>query len=119
MEIKGKIHEIQSPVTGESSNGQWSKQTIILETEGDYPKKIAITSWKNKPDFNKLSVGQVVNFHINIESREYNGNWYTDVKCWKYDVVGTSTVENNMPEPPPAHLSQPEPTGEELPDLPF
>ena len=98
MQIKAKIHEIQSPVTGESSNGQWSKQTIILQTEGDYPKKIAITSWNNKPDLSKLTVGQVVNFHINIESREYNGNWYTDVKCWKYDAE-TSGLDKIPIEP--------------------
>ena len=119
MQIKGTIKTIQPAITGESARGQWSKQTVILQTEGNYPKDVAITSWNNKPDFSKLAEGQTVNFHINIESREYNGNWFTDVKAWKYDVVETPTVENNMPEPPPAHLSQPEPTREESPDLPF
>jgi len=28
---------------------------------------------------------------FDIESREYNNKWYTDIKAWKIEVAGTST----------------------------
>jgi len=32
-------------------------------------------------------VGQRINAHINIESREYNRKWYTNVSPWRVDVL--------------------------------
>lgn len=28
-----------------------------------------------------VQIGSNLTVHINIESREYNGKWYTDVQC--------------------------------------
>lgn len=34
----------------------------------------------------RFTEGQVVTAHINIESRDFNGKWYTDVKPWKFEA---------------------------------
>jgi hypothetical protein len=87
MEIKGKLIKIMPTQQGTSQAGKvWSKADFVIETEGQYPKKIAITAMGDL--IAKLpSVGSNVTAHINIESREYNEKWYTNVNLWKIDVL--------------------------------
>ncbi|HBY69897.1 MAG TPA: hypothetical protein DEG69_20420 [Flavobacteriaceae bacterium] len=70
-------------MSGEGANGSWRKQDYILETQGDYPKKICFTVWGEKIDEFAIKKDEEVNVSINLESREYNSKWYTDVKAWK------------------------------------
>lgn len=102
MEVKGKIIEILEPKSGQSARGSWKKQDFILETDDSFPKKVCISNWNDKVDLAAIKPGSEVNAHINIESREYNGNWYTDVKVWKMDLVSAQAPQGgNLPEPPP------------------
>ena len=97
MNIKGKITHVLETVTGTSAKGDWTKQGFVLiETEGDYPKSIAFDAF-NK-GFN-LKVGDLVDVSINIESREYNGKWYTNIGAWKVDILGSEPSAE--PEPIP------------------
>jgi len=90
MEITGKIIQILEAQTGSSARGEWKKQDFILETQEQYPKKVCIENWNDKVDFNVFSVGANITASINIESREYNGRWYTGVKAWKVASAGAS-----------------------------
>lgn len=90
MEISGKIIEILPEQTGTSARGEWSRQDFIIETNDQYPKKVCISNWGKKADLNAAPVGTDVTCHINIESREFNSRWYTDVKVWKMDITGQS-----------------------------
>lgn len=83
MEISGKIIEILPEETGEGRNGPWKKQNFVIETQEQYPKKVCITVWGDKINLNNLNENEVVTVSVNIESREYNGRWYTDVKAWR------------------------------------
>ena len=95
VEIKGKIIEILPEKSGQSANGEWRKQEYILETDSNYPKKICFMAWgDNIGEFN-LQQGENVAVSIDLESREYNGRWYTDVKAWKVSKDGMS--DNNEP----------------------
>lgn len=70
--------------SGQGKSGSaWKKQEFILETPGQYPKKVCISLWGEKVDENRLTIGEKITASINIESREYNGRWYTDVRAWK------------------------------------
>ena len=93
MEIKGKIIELLSEKSGQSANGEWRKQEYILETDGQYPKKICFMAWGDKIDQFNIQKGETVAVEVDLESREYNGRWYTDVKAWKVsrDGVGTDS----------------------------
>ena len=99
MELTGKIIELLPEQSGESSRGPWRKQQYILETEGQYPKKVCFMAWGDKIDEFKLQVGETVTASINLESREYNGRWYTDVKAWKVEKGGASESQENIPAP--------------------
>ena len=92
MEITGKIVQVQDEQSGNGRNGVWKKRDYILETGGQYPKKVCLTVWGDKIDQFNLQPGDQVNAGIEIESREYNGRWYTDVKVWKVSKDGNGAV---------------------------
>ena len=88
MEISGKIIELLPEKSGQSAKGTWRKQEYILETEGQYPKKICFMVWSDKIDEFAIKEGEILVISVDIESREYNGRWYTDVKAWKVTRAG-------------------------------
>lgn len=91
MEIKGKVIAVPQLVTGTGSRGEWQKQSVIIEFGEQYPKKLEISAMKDTAiALGQLKVGQEVNFHINIESRESNGRWFTSVSTWRWDAVGNA-----------------------------
>ena len=83
MELTGKIIQILPEKTGETARGQWRKQEYVLETDGQYPKKVCFMVWGEKIDEFAIKDGEELVVSIDLESREYNGRWYTDVKAWK------------------------------------
>jgi len=85
MEIQGVLKQILKTESGTSKSGKdWQKQTIIIETADAYPKQIAVeVSEKALSRLQDYSIGQTITCSINIESREYNGRWFTSVKAWK------------------------------------
>jgi hypothetical protein len=86
MDLSGKITSLLPEVSGSSKSGNaWRKQEYILETGGQYPKKVCVSIWGDKIDQFGLKVGEQVNLGIEVESREYNGRWYTEVKAYKVD----------------------------------
>ena len=95
MEISGKIIELLEVKSGQSANGEWRKQEYILETETQYPKKVCFMAWGDKIDQFNLQQGEAVEVSIDLESREYNGRWYTDVKAWKVSRNG-SDADNSQ-----------------------
>ena len=102
MEIQGKLTQILPVQTGQGKNGVWKKQDIILETPGQYPKKVCVSMWGDKINESLLQVGNELTAHIDIESREYNGRWYTEVKAWKIEgktSTNESSSANNVPPP--------------------
>lgn len=97
LKISGNVTQVLEEQSGESKNGPWRKRDFILETGGEYPKKICITQWGDNIDQNSVSKGDSVTAHIDIQSREYKGKWYTDVKAWKIEKEGGSSSA-----PPPS-----------------
>jgi hypothetical protein len=85
MELQGTLKQILPLESGESKSGKtWQKQTIIVETQETYPKLIAIeVSEKAISRLQDYRIGHTITCSINIESREYNGRWFTSIKCWK------------------------------------
>ena len=95
MDISGKIIELLPEKSGESAKGPWRKQEYVQETDGPYPKKICFMVWSEKIDAFAIQEGENLIASIDLESREYNGRWYTDVKAWK--VTRDSASADNIP----------------------
>jgi hypothetical protein len=76
MTLTGKIIDIQHSD---------KVSTVIVETDGQYPKKVALKMFGKVKDTFSLGIGDDIKAEIDVESREYNGKWYTDAKMWKYE----------------------------------
>lgn len=92
MQLTAKLVQLLPLQTGAGKNGPWKKQDIIVETEGQYPKKVCISIWGDKINDSLLKTGAMLTISFDVESREYNGRWYTDVKAWKVETAGASTT---------------------------
>jgi len=90
MQLTAKLVQLLPLQTGTGKNGQWKKQDIIVETEATYPKKVCISVWGDKIETASLQTGSLLKIDFDVESREFNGRWYTDVKAWKIEVAGTA-----------------------------
>jgi hypothetical protein len=88
LKITGAVVELLEEQSGTGKNGPWRKQDFILETEGQYANKVCITQWGDNIEKFALKVQDKVTVHIDIQSREYNGRWYTDVKAWRIERDG-------------------------------
>ena len=82
MELKGKVIDILPEEKGQGRNGEWRKQSYIFETQEQYPKKVCAEVWGDKIDGFNIKKGEELTAKINIDSREFNGKWYTNVKIW-------------------------------------
>lgn len=89
MQLTAKLTQLLPLQTGAGKNGLWKKQDIILETEGQFPKRICVSIWGDKIDNSQLQIGNNLKIDFDLESREYNGRWYTDVKAWKIEMAGS------------------------------
>lgn len=87
MTIIAKLIQLLPLQTGAGKNGQWKKQDIIVETEGQFPKNVCVSIWGEKIDNNQLQIGNHLRIDFDLESREYNERWYTDVKALKIEVL--------------------------------
>jgi hypothetical protein len=120
MQIKAKIIELLEPQTGSGKNGTWKKQYVILETFGEFPKKVCVTIWGDKITAAILKIGNEVEAFLDLESREFNGKWYTDVKVWKMEVLfenkNQTTTSTDLPSATPDDFLSPNSTfDDELP----
>ncbi len=104
MEISGTIIQVIPEKTGTSARGPWRKQEFVLETQAEYPKKVCFMVWGEKIDEFAIQQGQQVRVEVDLESREYNGRWYTDVKAWR-----VSPLQQTNDGPPPPGTEEPPP----------
>ncbi len=127
MEIKGKIITVlpeQSGVSKASGNA-WKKREYVLETQETYPRKVMFDFFGERADQYPLNVGDEITLSFDIESREYNGRWYTNIRGWKAEKTAggpqVATGANFPSDFPPAAsnpFDAPESTNNPE-DLPF
>jgi len=122
MEIKGKLSKVLPVVTGQGRNGEWKKQEFVIDLEGTFSRKACFSVWGDKVNVESLMEGSMLNVFFDVESREYNGKWFTNLTAWKVETDGESQqTPQAPPHMPPLESYKPEDMGE-LPvkdDLPF
>ena len=119
MELAGKVIKLLPEVSGQGKNGTWRKREFVLETDGQYPKKVCIAQWGDRIDQNAVQEGQKVVASIDVESREYNNRWYTEVKAWKVSPAADGGSEGGFDIPPPAESDFDTHSQDPTDDLPF
>lgn len=83
MEVEGKIIMDLPLEEGISRAGNaWKKKSWVLETFGMYPKKVKFDVFGDRADSLKFELMQDYVVSVDLESREFNGRWYTDVRAF-------------------------------------
>ncbi|MDR2563785.1 MAG: DUF3127 domain-containing protein [Prevotellaceae bacterium] len=127
MEIIGRFSKLLPLESGTSARGEWKKQGFIIETEEQYPRKVHINLWGEKvQEIAGIQQGELLTVSVNVESREFNERWYTDVRAWRIQrgavtptqQAGTGTG-TGAPMPPPPQEEDYAASNESFDDLPF
>ncbi len=83
MEMSGTVIAILPKQTGTNKAGNtWEKQDFVIQTSGQYPKKLCFAVWGDKIAKFQIREGEEITVFFDVESREYMGKYYTDVKAW-------------------------------------
>lgn len=100
MEITGKLIQKLPVQSGVSSTGNnWSKAEFVIETIEQYPRKVCANLWGERAKaLDQFQLGSLITVSFDLESREYNGRWYTDVKAWKVEAA-TPAAAAGAPAP--------------------
>ena len=87
-QIQGRVIKKLPHTEGKKKNGEtWQKNGFVIETEGEYSKKVAISCYgKLVPDVASLAIGDYVVVEFGVESREWNDKWFTDVVLRDFSV---------------------------------
>ncbi len=127
LDISGKIIQKMNKTEGISKAGKpWSKQEFVIETFDQFPRKVCMSVMNDKvQELERYNVGDTVTASLNIESREWQGRWYTDVRAWRFNAP--QTQQGSAPAAPQSNTSEtfyadPEPTftaDNTSDDLPF
>ena len=85
MEVVGKIIQVLPVQEGVGRSGNpWKVQPYVLETFDQYPRKVHFEVFgEDRIKQNPCDIDQVVTVSFDIESREFNGRWYTSIRAWK------------------------------------
>jgi hypothetical protein len=118
-EITGKVMLLLPEQSGTGKNGQWLRQDFVIETEEQFPRKVCFSAWGDKVALVKsMKPGTYVKVSFNIESREFNSRWYTDLRIWKVESADTLPASGH-PASEPEPLMPDESLGEPEDGLPF
>ncbi len=133
MDIVGKIIQVLPVQEGISKTGNpWKVQSYVLETQEQYPRKVCFEIFgEDRIKNNPCNIDDVVTVSFDIESREFNGRWYTSIRAWRVQQGAVNT--ENAPMAPTAEVVTPMPnttgniqtfdsvagTADDSSDLPF
>ena len=113
MEIVGKITQVLPVQEGvsKSTGNPWKIQSYILETLEQYPRKVCFEIFgEDRIKNNPCEIDQIVTVSFDIESREFNGRWYTSIRAWRVqqgDTTANAATQPEVPGAPAAPQAQP------------
>ena len=92
MEVVGKITHVLPAQEGVGRNGNpWKVQPYVLETLDQYPRKVHFEVFgEDRIKQNPCEIDQLVTVSFDIESREFNGRWYTSIRAWRIQQGDTT-----------------------------
>lgn len=105
MEVVGKIIQVLPAQEGVGRNGNpWKVQPYVLETFDQYPRKVHFEVFgEDRIKMNPCDLDQVVTVSFDIESREFNGRWYTSIRAYRIQQGDVT----QQAQPAPAAPAQP------------
>jgi hypothetical protein len=136
MELQGKVIAALPERSGVSARGEWKSQEFVIEyQEGQYPRHMAFSVFgADRLQRYNIQVGQTVLVAFDIDAREWNGRWFTDIRAFDVRQVDPNAAPIAQSQAAPIQASvapaadanpaapfppQQEAAGESADDLPF
>ncbi len=109
MEVVGKIIQVLPLQEGVGRNGNpWKVQPYVLETLDQYPRKVHFEVFgEERIKQNPCDIDQLVTVSFDIESREFNGRWYTSIRAWRIQQGDTTQAAAGQPAAAPIPAAAP------------
>ncbi len=86
--IKYKLVKCVDEKSGTSKAGKdWKSITAVFTTVGDKFERTIAIDFFGEGDVARIkntAAGTILDIDYNVESREYNGKYYTNVKAWRF-----------------------------------
>lgn len=86
MEITIKVIKILDSLSGVSqkTGNAWEKHSFVGETEGEFSKAVCFSVMgKDRWEKMAIKVGMKYNVSFDVESREWQGKYFTELSAWK------------------------------------
>jgi hypothetical protein len=110
MRISGKVIETKLKKGVSKAGKEWqSKMFVVSYQDGTYEKTVAFELFgENNIQKYSFKKGQNVVVDFSVESREYNGNWYTSCDAWRVltgEEAERAVKEQEVNNPPKVDMS--------------
>lgn len=101
MKQQGKLIKTLPTVSGETERGMWIRGGFVIETFGEYPKKLAFTTFGEERArmAEGIAPGTPVEVSCSVESREFNDKWYTELRATSVKLMSSGAVPVAQPAP--------------------
>ena len=102
MELIGKLAKKLQEQNGESQRGHWVKMDFVIETSDQFPKQVCFSLWgEDKVAIvRNMQLGAEIKVYFSPESKEFKEHWYTELKCFRIDVLGAVNQTQQVAPPP-------------------
>lgn len=100
MDIEGVVFKVLPVQSGKSARGEWQKREVVFDLQDNVKnRKVCVAFFGDRAaDVENLKEGDKAKVSIDIESREYNGRWYTNVNAWRIQTLdATATPAESKP----------------------
>ena len=102
MEITGKIIAVLPANSGTSARtgNPWMSQTYVIETQGQYPKKLAFDVFGEEriKQFN-IQQGEELTVRFDIDAHEYQGRYFNQIRAFNVEKSGQQAIQQPTPQP--------------------
>lgn len=96
MEIQGKVIAVLPERSGVSARGEWKSQTYVIETQEQYPKKMAFDVFgADKIASFSIHSGEVINVSFDIDAHEYQGRYFNQIRAWNVTKVSQQAMASS------------------------
>lgn len=97
MEIQGKVIAVLPERSGVSARGEWKSQTYVIETQEQYPKKMAFDVFgADRIASFGIQFGEVINVSFDIDAHEYQGRYFNQIRAWNVTKVSQQAAQQAM-----------------------
>lgn len=111
MEITGKCIVVSEPQVFRSKKDGSSivKYSFVIDTGGQYAKRVCFSVFgEDRFKQMQLVVGKTYSVSFDVESREWQGKWFTECTSWKCVLLDGSNVnQQSVVQQPNPVVSQP------------